>query len=209
MQVLSVNLAQPQTIEYRGKAVSTGIFKQPSNQPILLERLGFVGDVQVDRRYHGGPDQAAYAYDASYYDHWRSVTGRDDFGWGQFGENLTITEMPDDKVWIGDRYRIGEAVVEVSHPRVPCFKLGVRMGDPRFVKLFHNECKVGFYVRVLQLGHVGPDDAIDLEDRDPQSMSVADIYRIMHIDTEDIEAAHRASHLARLTMEWRERLRQR
>ncbi|MEM7313565.1 MAG: MOSC domain-containing protein [Planctomycetota bacterium] len=115
----------------------TAIFKSPVAGRVAIRRLGLEGDDQADKRVHGGLDQAVYVYDHGYYQQWQELLDRNDFEYGQFGENLTVEGLPDDEVCIGDVFSIGSAEVQVSHPRTPCFKLGLKMGDPTFVKAFH------------------------------------------------------------------------
>ena len=160
MKVLSVNVAAPREIIANGKSVRTAIFKAPVDGRVALRRLGLEGDDQADKRVHGGLDQAVYAYDHSYYQQWQESLGRTDFEYGQFGENLTVKGLLDNEVCIGDVLSIGTAEVQVSHPRTPCFKLGLKMGDPTFVKAFLESCCVGFYLRVLEEGEVPAGDEI-------------------------------------------------
>lgn len=206
MEVLSINLATPRTIMYRGKEVSTGIYKQPATGPQEVNRLGLLNDVQVDKRFHGGPDQALYVFDHSYYEHWQSEMGLADFEYGQFGENLTVKGLRDDEVHIGDVYQVGEIVVQVTHPREPCFKLGVRMEDATIVKKFHEYGHPGFYLRIKQTGSITSGDQISLLERDANPMTVADVFRVMHLDNEDLAGIKKAAYLPTLTMAWREKL---
>lgn len=206
MKIISINQAEPRTITYRGREVSTGIYKQPATGRVQVNKLGLADDVQVDKRFHGGPDQALYAIDHSYYEYWQSELDRQDFEFGQFGENLTVVGMRDDEVYIGDTYRIGEITVQVTHPREPCFKLGVKMDDASFVKQFHEYGHVGFYLRVMQPGSVEAGDSIALEDRADDPMTVADVFRVMHLEKEDLIGAKKAAYLPNLTMAWREKL---
>ncbi len=209
MQVLSVNVAKPREIVANGKAVTTAISKQPVTGTIRLRRLGLEGDDQADKRNHGGLDQAVYVFDHSYYKHWALVLERDDFQMGQFGENLTVDGLLDDEVCIGDTFKIGTATVQVSHPRTPCFKLGIKMESSQIVKAFHQSCRVGFYLRVLEEGAVTAGDPIQRISRDDPEMTVSDVYRVMNVDRDDVEGARKAARLVGLSMEWRERLMER
>ena len=131
MKLISVNVSLPKTVHHRGKAVSTGIFKEPVSDRVMLRQLNLDGDGQADLRGHGGIYKAAYAYSIENHEYWQRELGRDDFGPGQFGENFTVEGMTDDVVHVGDIFKIGGAVVEVTQPRVPCFKLGIKMGRVR------------------------------------------------------------------------------
>lgn len=206
MQILSINIGQPRTVTHNGKDVQTGIYKEPVDGAVHAGQLGLDGDVQVDKRFHGGSDQAIYVFDHAYYSHWEAELGRTDFVFGQFGENLTATGLPDNEVCIGDRYQLGKIVVQVSHPRVPCFKLGIRMDDPSFVKAFHAYGHVGFYLRVIETGEISVGDEFTLSERDSNTMTVADVFRVMHLEKDDAAATKRAALLPSLSMEWREKL---
>lgn len=174
MRVLAINIAKVQTIEYRGRWIETGIFKSPVPGAIPVAKDGFAGDVQVDRKNHGGRDKAVYAYTRENYRHWESVHGVQEYPPGQFGENLTVTDMPDDGVHLGDIFTVGQSVMQVTQPRVPCFKLGIKFGNPRFVADFLVSGRTGFYLRVLEEGLVQAGDAIILREADPLRVSICD-----------------------------------
>jgi MOSC domain-containing protein YiiM len=178
MKLLSVQVGKPRTIESRGRPVRTGIFKDPVLFRVRATRLGLEGDVQADRRVHGGPEMAVYAYDLSGYAHWREELGAGFlFGHGTFGENLTVDGMPETEVRIDDVYRIGAALLQVSKPRSPCFKLALRMERPDFPKRFLRSRRTGFYLRVLEEGELGAGDPITLVSREPDAASVAETVR--------------------------------
>ncbi len=162
MELLSVNVAQPKEVKYKGRDVETGIFKEPVEGCVMLRALNLYGDGQADLENHGGPFRAAYAYTYENYDYWRERLKLEDLPFGRFGENFTVTGMPEDVVQIGDVFSVGEAIVQVTQPRPPCFKLGIRMGMPHFPKLFLASGRIGFYIRVLQEGLVGAGDKIEL-----------------------------------------------
>jgi MOSC domain-containing protein YiiM len=172
MQLVSVNVSLPRTLQLGGRRLTTGIFKEPVPGRVMLRTLNLDGDGQADPRYHGGPDKAAYAYPLEHYERWKSELGRDDLPFGQFGENFTISGMLEDRVRIGDVYRIGGAQVQVTDPRAPCFKLGLKMGSRDFQKLFLASGRLGFYLRVLEEGDVGAGDPIELLRTDPTSPTV-------------------------------------
>jgi MOSC domain-containing protein YiiM len=176
MEVVSVQIGKARILEHRGRTVRTGIFKEPVLFRVRATRLGLDGDVQADRRVHGGPEMAVYAYDLSGYAHWRGQLGVE-LPHGQFGENLTVDGMPETEVRIDDVYRIGGALLQVSKPRSPCFKLALRMERPDFPKTFIESGRTGFYLRVLEEGEVGAGDPVALVSRDPRAISVERLVR--------------------------------
>jgi MOSC domain-containing protein YiiM len=171
VHLVSVQIGKSRSLEHRGRIVRTGIFKEPVLFRLRATRLGLEGDVQADRRVHGGPEMAVYAYDLSAYAHWRHELGVE-FPYGQFGENLTVEGMPETEVRIDDIYRIGGALLQVSKPRSPCFKLALKMGRPDFPKAFLRSGRTGFYLRVLEEGELGAGDSITLVSREPEAFSV-------------------------------------
>ena len=189
MRVASVNISPVRHVEYRGHAISTGIFKRPVAGRIMARELGLDGDAQADRGCHGGPDMAVYAFTQENYEYWAKELGRSDLHDGKFGENLTVTGMPESEVCIGDRFRIGEAVVEVSIPRAPCSKLAMVMDDPEFPKRFLESLDVGFYLRVVREGLLGAGDAIERIHADPARLSIREVTRLMFFERENIAGA--------------------
>ena len=210
MRLVSVNVGQPREVAYvdrrgREKTTTTGIFKDPVAGRVMLRSLNLDGDGQADLNGHGGPHKAAYAYSLENYRFWADQLGRTDFApGGQFGENLTVEGMPDDEVRIGDVFRIGDALVEVSQPRVPCFKLGIRMAITDFQKQFAESCRVGFYVRVLEEGEVGADDGIERVGEAGVRMSVRDMMHLLYFDRDNIANARKALDMAALSPGWRQ-----
>ncbi len=172
MRLLSVNVSLPSLVPYGRGMVSTGIFKVPVEDRVALRRLNLDGDGQADLVNHGGPHRAAYAYPVENYEYWARELDRADFAFGQFGENFTVEGMTEDDVHIGDVFRVGGALVEVSQPRPPCFKLGIKMGMPKFPKLFLASGRVGFYVRVLEEGEVGRGDVFERVVAHPERVTV-------------------------------------
>ena len=158
--VLSVNVGLPKDVPWRGRTVRTGAWKYPVEGPRMARRLNLDGDGQGDLAGHGGEQRAVLVYQARSYVHWREALGRDDLEFGQFGENLTVDGLPDDEVCIGDRYRIGEAEFEVTQPRVTCYRVGMRLGEPRMASLMVAQHRPGFYLRVLTEGRVRAGDRI-------------------------------------------------
>lgn len=207
MQVLSVNVSEPKLIEYAGQQVATGIFKEPVDGRVALRGDNFVGDGQADLKVHGGPYKAVYVYPHEHYATWMQELGHDDFSYGQFGENLTITGLLETDVYVGNTYRIGDAVLQVTQPRVPCFKLGIKMGDPRFVKRFMQAQRTGWYMRIVEAGDIGAGDAIILLQKDPNAMSVKAINHLLYFD-QDPALAAQALKIEALAPGWQGSLRE-
>jgi len=170
--------------------------------PVFLRQMNLDGDRQADLRVHGGADKAVYTYPFEHYAFWAAETGRDDFVYGQFGENFTTTGLLEDDVHIGDVLRIGAARVQVSQPRTPCFKLGIRMGDDGFPARFTAANRTGFYLRVLEEGQVKAGEAIERIERVVDSLSVRDVFRLRHMGGTHEDYA-RAARLPGLAASWR------
>lgn len=210
-KILSVNVSMPQKFKYKNQDIWTGFFKEPVPpfQRVKLSRLNLEGDGQADRWGHGGAFKAAYIYPIEYYDYWAQRLNRRDFSYGQFGENLTVQGMLDDLVHVGDIYRIGTATVEVSQPRVPCFKLAFKMGIEGFENTFLRANRTGHYVRVLEEGELGVGDAIELLHRVPDSPTIADVTRIYYFDQDDMEGAYKVFSAPALSHGWKDGLEER
>jgi MOSC domain-containing protein YiiM len=205
MKLLSICVGTPREVQdARRGAVLTSIWKAPVGGPVHLTRLNLAGDAQADLTVHGGVDKAVYGYPSEHYPLWRTELNRSDLEPGCFGENFTTEGMLEDTVWIGDRFRIGSAVLEVSQPRSPCFKLGIRFGDPRMVKRFQQSGRSGFYFRVIEEGTLAAGDAIVPLTRGEGGLSVADINRLWYVDAEDLAGAARAAALSTLADSWRD-----
>ena len=204
MKLLSVNVSQPKEVLHNGKRIKTGIFKEPVSGRTMMRRLNLDGDGQGDPRVHGGIHKAVYVYPVEHYDYWKRELGRADLTYGQFGENLTVAGVLEDTVHIGDVFQIGEASVEVSQPRVPCFKLGIKMRNPQIVKPFLESERVGFYVRVLEEGEVGAGDAVERTKIGVGQMTVKEIVHLRHFDNANTAAAEKAANLPALTPSWRD-----
>ena len=203
MTVKSINVSMPTEVHHQGKAVATGIFKQSREGRVMLRRLNLEGDGQADLWGHGGAFRAVYAYSRENYDFWAHELDRDDFSVGQFGENFTVEGMLDDEVCIGDVFRIGGALVEVSQPRIPCFKLAIKMGIEGFQNRFLESGRVGFYLRVLEEGEVGAGDEVVLVRSEPGGMTVREVSNLLYFDKENLEATRRALHVPALAHGWK------
>jgi len=186
-RVVSVNVGRPTQVPYEGRLITTGIFKVPVDGPLHLGRTNLDGDGQADLKVHGGPDRAAYVYSLDSYDWWARELGHPMHP-GDFGENLTLTGFTDADVRIGDRIRIGEALVEPTSPREPCYKLGMRMADKRFVERFSRADRVGFYVRVIEEGAVAAGDPAVLEAAADGQPTIAELHRVYAYARDDVDA---------------------
>ena len=204
MKVLSVNVSLPKEVEFGDRTVTTGIFKEPVSGRVMLRTLNLDGDKQADPIGHGGIYKAAYVYSIENYDYWKGELGRTDFTHGQFGENFTVEGMLEDQIHIGDVFRVGSALVEVTQPRVPCFKLGIKMGMPQFLKPFLASCRVGFYLRVLEEGEVGAGDILELTKTDPERITVKEMCHLLYFDPKNLEGARKALRIQALSPGWRE-----
>lgn len=203
MMLLSVNCGQLQAVDANGRQYQTGIYKSVQMGQIWLRRLGLQGDAQADRNAHGGPHRAIYCYAHENYSYWAAQLGRRDFRYGQFGENLTTLGVLESQACIGDIYRIGGALIQVSQPRVPCYKLADKMGSEGFEKTFLAANRPGFYARVLQEGRVEAGEPIALVERDPAGLTVTQVNAALYLDKSDRATAQRAVKTAALSPGWR------
>ena len=208
MRLVSLNISNLQQVEFRGNTVGTGIFKRSVAGPVLATTRTLQGDRQVDLRVHGGEHKAIYCYPHEHYAHWREVLQRDELPMGQFGENFTMEGLLETEVHIGDRFRIGEIEIEVTQPRIPCFKLGIAVGDPRFVKTFlESEC-CGFYVRVLQEGHVQAGDTFERTYEHPEAVAIQYIHQLYFRDSGNTAEVERMLNIEPLSTEWKKQFRE-
>ena len=178
MHVVSVNVGLPREVEWKGRKVLTGIFKGPVHARVPVRRLNIDGDGQADLTVHGGPEKAVYAYPSEHYGPWAGRLGYE-LSPGNFGENLTTQGLLEDAVHIGDEFRVGTARLVVTQPRLPCFKLGIRFGDPGMVKTFLRAGMPGIYFAVVEEGEVGPEDPIERLAEDGSRVSVAEMFRLV------------------------------
>ena len=177
MKLVSVQVGRPRTVRWHGKSVSTGIYKEPVAGRIMLRRFNLDGDEQADLTVHGGQDKAVYVYPSEHYPIWQAEFPDMPLPYGMFGENFTTEGLDEKSVHIGDQFRIGEAVVEVTQPRLPCYKLGIRFARPDMPKRFHASGRCGFYLAVLREGEVGAGDVWERIARNDQQVSVIERYR--------------------------------
>lgn len=203
MRLVSVNIGHPREVIYKGKTVTTGIFKEPVEGRIRLRMLNLDGDRQADLSVHGGLSKAAYGYPIEHYEYWRAEFPGMNLPWGMFGENFTTEGLREDSVNIGDRFRIGSAEVMVTEPRLPCYKLAAKFGRDDIIKRFLHSGRTGFYFAVMQEGEVGTGDGIELVSRDEHSVTVADITRLYVREKDDVGTLRRAVQVTALPQSWR------
>jgi MOSC domain-containing protein YiiM len=200
--VVSVNVGLPRDVAWRGKIVRTAIWKQPVEGRVFAGRLNLAGDGQADLAGHGGEQRALMVYQLDSYRHWADHLGRSDFVHGIFGENLTVDGLADAEVFIGDRYRIGSAIFEVSQPRVTCYRLGLRLNHPEMPALVVAHRRPGFYFRVIEEGEIGAGDRIEKIAEGPERMSVAEIDSLLYSADHPVEALRRATRIPALSPGW-------
>jgi len=202
-RVRSVNVGMPLTVPHGASTLLTAISKSPVVGPVALSRLGLEGDGQADKRAHGGPERAAYAYRWEDYGWWMDRLGRG-LEPGRLGENLTLEGLGDLPVHLGDRFRIGGALVEATSPRIPCVKLGVRMGDPDFPRRFREAGRSGFYLRVIEEGVIGAGDAWERVQHRPEMPDVEAMAALQHSGGHDLELLGQVVEAEPATEEWRD-----
>src|SRR5438552_9218247 len=207
MKLVSVNVGLPRLIERDGDSVSTGIFKEPTAGRVMLRTLNLDGDRQADLSVHGGPSKAVYVYPSEHYDYWKQelpeIGGAGKLPWGMFGENFTTSGLYEAELNIGDKFCVGSAVVMVTEPRMPCYKLGIRFGRPDIIKRFMTSERTGFYVAVLQEGEVGAGDQIEPIEKNKRSVRVSDVTRLYVRDKYNRELLRRAIEVEALPESWR------
>jgi MOSC domain-containing protein YiiM len=200
--VLSLNVGRPGALPWRGNQVKSAIDKRPVAGRRALTATGVDGDVQADRRVHGGPDKAACCYPSEHFPRWAALLERDAMPPGAFGENLTLAGLTEQDTNIGDTYTLGDAVVQVSQPRGPCFKLAARWGKNALTREMACDMVAGFYLRVLEPGTVGAGDTMALADR-VSDVSVAEVLRVTYRDRHDPDALGRVVAVSELAEQWR------
>src|SRR5436309_6546933 len=191
MRLVSVNVGLPREVAWKGRSVSTGIFKESVQGRVTVRRLNLDGDRQADLSVHGGADKAVYAYPAEHYNYWRGELAGVEMPFGMFGENFTTEGLVEEAVNIGDRFRIGTAELVVTQPRLPCYKLGLKFGRDDMVKRFLQSGLTGFYFSVFEEGEVAAGDLIRLLDRDEHQVKVSDITRLYRLDKRNLDLLRR------------------
>ena len=207
--IVSVNVSEIKEVPYRGGTVTTGIFKVPVDGAVSVRKLNIEGDDQADRRVHGGYDMAVYAYPVEHYSFWQKELGRDEFPLGQFGENLTIQGLSEEDVRVGDifQFRTGGLKLQVTQPRIPCYKLALRMqAGEDFPGRFQRSGLMGFYFRVLEEGEIRSGDQMELLQTDQASVTIAEFIRTYLYDSHDAEKLERLLRSRDLGDAWRKYL---
>jgi MOSC domain-containing protein YiiM len=179
MKIISTNIGEPRIVNWKGKEVKTGIFKYPVNHPIFLGSDDVEKDHVIDRRYHGGVDKACYLYSADHYEYWQKLYPELEMLFGIFGENLTVEGLHEAKVNIGDIFKIGDAIIQATQPRQPCFKLEFRFNNDKIVRQFIDSGFSGVYVRVLEKGNVKTGDSVELIEK-KDSLSIQKVYELLY-----------------------------
>ncbi|MGI9549598.1 MAG: MOSC domain-containing protein [Aurantibacter sp.] len=187
MKVISTNIGNPTTIEWKGKEEQTGIFKYPVDEPLFLGKTDVVKDTVIDRKNHAGINKACYLFAADQYSYWKHLYPHLQWDWGMFGENLTVLGMDESLIRIGDIYKIGTAMVQVSQPREPCYKLGIRFNDQKILKQYVDHGHSGTYVRILEEGNVKTGDAIHLVEQSENTLTVKQCFEVILARKKDLK----------------------
>jgi MOSC domain-containing protein YiiM len=202
-KLISVNVGLPRIVMNNGDPVSTGIFKEPVAGRVMLRTLNLDGDRQADLSVHGGPSKAVYVYPSEHYDYWKHELPEVKLPWGMFGENFTTARLLESKLNIGDKFQVGSAVVTVTEPRMPCYKLGIKFGRSDIVKRFLSSERTGFYFAVLQEGEVGVGDKIESIEQSKRSLKVSDITRLYTREKHNAALLRRAIEVEALPESWK------
>jgi MOSC domain-containing protein YiiM len=203
MRIISVNVGLPREVGWKGKQVTTSIFKEPVQGRVEIRRLNLDGDTQSDLNVHGGVNKAVYAYPAEHYDFWRNELPDTSLPWGMFGENLTIEGLLEARVNIGDRFRFGTAELMATQPRLPCYKLGIKFGREDMIERFLSSERTGFYFAVVQEGEVGAGDSIEIVERQENSITVVEAVRLYTDEKYNVQLLKRAVQVPALSEGWR------
>lgn len=201
-ELVSVNVGMPRPVDTANGPVVTGIFKRPTRGSVRVRKHNLEGDGQADLSVHGGENKAVYGYPAEHYRTWAAELRRDDLEWGQFGENLTTKGLLEEEVVIGDVLKIGTSILQVSQPRSPCFKLGIRMGDPKFVKTFLQSGRPGFYFRVLEEGRLQSGDEIKRLERGETGVTIFELWDLTFGAASNPDRLRLAQSIPTLGPEW-------
>jgi MOSC domain-containing protein YiiM len=208
VKLISVSVGLPRQVSWKGKPIMTGIFKQPIAHRVMVRSLNLDGDGQADLEVHGNVDKAVYAYSAEHYADWRRELPDTELPWGAFGENLTIAGLSEAQVNIGDRFRVGNAELQVTQPRFPCFKLNLKFGRSDMAKRLIKGYRTGIYFSVVQEGEIGAGDSVERVSRDEHQVTVAEIVQLCLWKTQDLDLLRRAVQVPALATSLREDLQQ-
>ena len=206
MKVVATNLGKPTKILWNGKEEVTGIYKYPTTNPLHLKSTDVVNDTVIDRKHHGGIYKACYLFSADVYEYWKKLYPNLEWNWGMFGENLTIEGLNEATLRIGDIYKIGSAVVQISQPREPCYKLGIRFGNQEVLKQFIAHNRPGTYIRILEEGNVQTGDSLTLIEQSSNSLTTQDFYKLLYSKEKKLEHLKLAVNNTALPEKKRERL---
>lgn len=206
LKIASTNIAHPKTVMWRGKQITTGIYKNPVDYPIFLGKESVQTDEVSDRKVHGGTYKACYLFSEEEYSYWKKIYLNLDWDFGMFGENLTVSGLVETKILIGDIYKIGNALVQVTQPREPCFKLGIKFGDQGILKTFIDRTHPGVYVSVLEEGFVNVGDKITLVEQAKNSLTAHDFFELVFAEYKNQEHLKLAINNEALPIHKRERL---
>jgi len=206
LKIASINISKPKTIFWRGKQITTGIYKNPVSDPIFLGKENVRGDEVSDRRVHGGIYKACYLFSKDDYPYWKNLFPKLEWNYGMFGENLTVSGLDETKILIGDIYRIGEVLVQVTQPREPCYKLGIKFGSQTVLKMFIAHKRPGVYVSILQEGFVKIDDEMILVEQSKNSLTILDFFELVFAEHKNQEHLKLAINNDALAVQKREKL---
>ena len=209
MKILSINVSEPQTVTFNGKELITSIYKKPVSNKVQVTAQGIEGDRQADLSVHGGYDKAVYAYSYSHYKLWGDHLKKEFNEYGLVGENLTIDNFDENEIRIGDRFKINDCVLQVSQPRIPCYKIGIKMNSRDFPRMFSQSGLLGSYLRVVEEGSIDTGDTIEKIHEENNSMSIKEIASILFVDVKNIELMKKALDIDTLTEEIKEKFRER
>lgn len=204
MRLISLNVGRPRLTLYRGATISTGIFKQPVSGHVVLRTLNLDGDKQADLSVHGGPNKAIYAYPSEHYDYWRHELAGVDLPWGAFGENFTTNGLAEDKVHVGDRFRVGSTILTVRQPRMPCYKLAAKFQRDDMIERFLRSARSGLYFSVEQEGKVAEGDTIERISQAKQGITIAEMNRLFTNEKYNRVLLQKAIASPALPEDWRE-----
>lgn len=185
MKVIATNISKPTTIVWNGKEEQTGIYKYPVNEPIFLGKSDVEKDTVIDRKHHGGVNKACYLFSADNYEYWKNLYPNLDWNWGMFGENITVEGLNESTLRIGNIYNVGECKVQITQPREPCYKLGIRFGTQKVLKEFIEHQSPGTYIKVLKEGNVKTGDSFELVEESDNSLTIQQFYNLLYAKVKD------------------------
>jgi len=209
MKILSINVSEPQKVIFNGKELITSIYKKPVSNLVHVSSQGIDGDRQADLTVHGGYDKAVYAYSYAHYEKWATELKKEFNEYGLVGENLTIDDFNENEINIGDQFKINECILQVSQPRIPCYKIGIKMNSRDFPKMFSQSGLLGSYLRVIKDGDITAGDEIQKIHHEENSMSLKDIANLLFVDIKNIDLMKKALKIDALTEEIKEKFRER